>query len=240
MELLPPFEIDPKVTALIAALPEYLKNFLGTLPVDKMADELRSRGNLSEEVIARVENEVLFAVLGVIPPEQMEQALRKAGVPEEILQEVLTIATEEVFGPLALLGDEAMESQVPTSTQSPTAAPLSKTLPSLSPPARSIPAAPKYEAPLTSPVADSAAVTLPAERIPKSEASKQPSVSMPTMRTMAMDVEGVQHPTHPASQSITPAVPVAEKAVRPVNEAANAIAQDLRKFGIDPYREPLE
>ena len=98
--------LNSQLLAAANAAPEYVRNFIGSGAIDRMSQVLTERGKLSENILTRIENETLFAVLGITNPDEFEENLKTAAnVPVEELPEVLAVVTGEVFGPLALLGD---------------------------------------------------------------------------------------------------------------------------------------
>ena len=218
--------------------PVSVREFIDAGGTERLSEALVAQGGFDETTIAKIENEVVLAILGITNPSDFEANLEKeAGVRTDLAQTALRIATEEIFGPLAL-----METEEANATGE-----------------RLLPAHEVEKVASTAPIPPSRPVTPPqAPQRPIPPPQPTTPILRPQARTMASDVEAAQAPhqetprTAPVRPVAVPVTPVAPPrpvvpAIAPIRPStpppapeAAAIREDMKKYGIDPYREPIE
>jgi hypothetical protein len=242
-----------------AAAPSYIQDAIQAGYLDDMTAALTATNSYDKTTITRLENEVLMGILGITDLNDFLNILtEEVGLPPEKVDATLAIINETVFNPIAILGEDFTPSaEVPTATAAlvvmssvpqtvvPTSIPAPSTAVLTPTPTPSAPilGTQKYQDPKPAPVV----VPMP----------------VPKFRTMAMDVSGTKDlaplrptptptagpkaaPSTPvptpktAVQSVAPAVIAPTIQKPPIVGAEKSVSQDLKAFGIDPYREPVE
>lgn len=236
------------VVSAFGAAPKSVQSFIASGELEKTLASFKAELAIPESAMESVSNEVLFALLGVVEVEEIEEGLREEkDVPENIIESIAerTAAILERLVPEEYAQDDAPQAKPAPRTGSPApalgliATPAISKAPVLLPKPVPLPSAPVSPPPIK---------FSPPPAQTTTQAAHQPA-PLPRPRTMAGDVEAVQTPAvakpvpTPVATPMQPARPVVPvvPAMRSVaqSESAATVGDDIKKYGIDPYREPI-
>lgn len=217
-----------------------------------------------EELLGR---EVGYLILDLITLTQFRSHLLQTGLDEKAAGDVIDTVTKEVLIPMKNPKEEKVPAALPpkpvvlkrsappvvelkpAAPQPPRIPPTLQAL-AAKPAAPATPVQPPKPAPPTAtpkPPAPSPSAQAPLAAPP---ARPRVTIAPHPMRTMEQDAaraKGAPAPTPPAPVTPPPRPPVWERTPPPPvpkpaekSENATALANTLKKYGVDPYREPIE
>ncbi len=258
---------ENQLLATFQNTPPFIQEFIESGEFSAFTEKLSTKFGFTPDMRTDVSNEILMVLLGVSSPNELPQNLAtEAGVGEILIPDIIEEVRNGVFEPLIAKGggEPAHDLPVIISTETPRTPPPP-------PPAYVATSTPPVQvpAPASSPLATFHAnlpTNAPSEHAPapptrptpvpevKAIFSAQPTKPLeePHARTMAGDIEAMQHGGTPAPQQ---RVPVPERENHPQSPplpptttqkptaqepSASSLQADLKKYGIDPYREPIE
>lgn len=240
-------ETKSAILSAFNASPAVVREFITSGKLEQFLSGLQTEAAIPATAMESVSNEVLFALLQIQEPEELEEGLKEEGdVPEEIVGTIVAKVTELV---MRLLPEEPSEEAASAAAKPSTPSPAVRAPHTPLPGPKPILGVPGTKSvSLTSP--------LPSVRQATPMPPSQPAMpaARPQARTMASDVEAVQAPMQPApkpaaprpvhapSAPATPARPVVPSvsSARPAAPEAAIVRDDMKKYGVDPYREPIE
>jgi hypothetical protein len=216
--------------------PPFIQDFLESGEFGAFMTRLTEKVSLDASTKAKVSNELFMTLLGITMPADLPANLAtEAGVPENLIPVIIEEAREGIFEPLIARGGGEPASDLPAviSQQPIVTSPAPKTIPVIAPVASrplTVPSPSRSTAP------PSLAKSTPS--IPRGSERQETNVYETFhARTMASDVEAI-------GQKKDATVPERSVSPPPSRPAPNPIMQDLhtdlKKYGIDPYREPIE
>lgn len=252
------------------AAPEHIQEFIADEGLDEFMLDLQVDKKLRADVAASVSDHILLTLLGVMQPAELATALKTdTGLTETQAVEVLQEVNKSIFIPLKekTLKKEAPQA-APAQVQQPKPVPPPPAYvpPTPKPAAQKAPVfRPFVPPPATQPVS---APTPPVQpQAPKPVAPTTPAPKpqpvhttselpqRPPMRTMMQDAQQAQHPTPPPTPTPRPAPVQTPPAIaqapvtppsftktpgQPSTPNKEDLANTLKQYGVDPYREPVE
>ncbi len=257
-------DFDQSVAALLDNLPAPVRDYVTGKKADAAVLELTRKYQLRTDQAGELHKGLLMMLLGVYAPGRFVNILEDAGFSEETTEGIVADLNERVFAPLRKMEREATQ-RTPAPAAAPERAPLASVPAPLAPvmrPAEVVP--PKPTAIATPRTNAPESVPPPPERAPVAAVPPPPvTPAEPVMRTMAHDVETfgevpVPAPVAPSRAPVPPPMPQtptawstpvpAPRTETPPPHPARAfgspdpqeVTDTLKKYGIDPYREPPE
>ena len=261
-----------QMRALLEDVPPAIRSFiLNELP--SQAERLTNTYRLHADQGGLLERELLLMLAGEEQPSDFSKELTDAGIPADIVRNIITDVNENIFKKLQAAELEAAPQEAPAepkpayrSEPARVAMPVmqvaSQSAAAPVPPVTAAPSAPSHinliqaEPAVVPPSPAPAPISMPA------------SPAMPEMRTMASDIDAIEHPNAsvPATfaqapvQSTMPVIPnpahvspartfqtasvpftSIPTASQPIPEtSASAPASGIATYSSDPYREPVE
>jgi hypothetical protein len=240
--------------------PVFIQEFISSGEFSAFIERLATKLSLESGLRAGISNELFMTLLGITSPTELPDNLRdEAGVPEELVPLIIEEAREGIFEPLIAQGGGASAPDLPVIIPEKTETlqrETTATRPNAAP------------SPLSSFHANLAPTPVPQATSASSDPAPQPQQTpklVPTAthpletfhaRTMASDIEamgGMQKvsatpvrpiappPAPPRYAPVVATEPVPAQTPQPAPiSAAQSVHTDLKEYGIDPYREPVE
>ncbi len=221
------------------AAPPHIQAFIESGKMAPFVLRLQQNMSLHVDIADEVSNALLLTLLGVTEPAELPETLKNMGLSEEQIIQVIKEANREIFIPVR---EETKQNVIGRESH-------------LAAQPKPVPPPPAYQAPVQ------AAVSPTPYSVPVVPES-------PAMRTMVSDVEHLKEAKSQASEPYTipsppkpvpppvqqpqaprpiapPPPPIAPRApiVPPTPQQTpneTELAHTLKKYGIDPYREPVE
>lgn len=170
------------------------------------------------------------ALIGLVPPNAFSEELRVLGIPAATIPPLATDFHEKII--------RAASEFVPPQEDAPLIEPSDSVLENSGVEQRMLPEG-HHEIQKTVVVAPKIEAPVPIKVTPVQQVTSVPPPSN-YPRTMASDVEAMQGGGKPATpRPIPPPAPRPMPPPRPAPTVA-AVQEDMKKYGVDPYREPLQ
>lgn len=254
-----------QILAAFEQAPPYVKELVNSGKYTEFMNKVRILGNYHADVLGNISDEILMMLLGMSEPvELMDNLQKEAGITQEEAGMIVDLANDEIFGPLReslKKGSESAPVQAPRPALVETPAVATGYYPD--------PTRPNAPAPAPLPVPPPAPIPVPVPPAPVAQAPIPP-VAPPPMRTMVQDIEqmgqggatpppvvaqmppvspsAIPTPVRPAPEPPPPYIPPPVPPPPPPQPTPNPedapnraeIEATLKRYGIDPYREPVE
>jgi hypothetical protein len=289
-----PNEQTEFLSQALAQAPAYIQSFIQSGKYETFLEKVKAISTFNTDVQVKISNEILIMLLGMSEPKELIDNLkREAGITDIQAEAVVVLANDEIFTPLQqeIQASTTATKIITTSAAQASPLPSPPLVPILSlttPASEPLLTAPKVSASIATPLPQQ---PLPTGNVSSNEPSWTPTPeiqSVPTMRTMAHDVESMKEGIRPAptpysmpnmpersvppqqTQTPVPVVPISLPSTQtPVPEPVpvriwapvsvppsqiptapetsripspdpTELTNTLKKYGIDPYREPPE
>jgi hypothetical protein len=204
-----------------------------------LAEELK----LPASVQAVLGKEVGYAILGLRKPAETLTVFAMHGASQDVAQSIVKRVANDILLEVEKIRKETFSTLAPEKSTAPVE-PVREEGKTATLPPKSLPA--PAQGPLLTPAVKSAPVSTNLIRpTPVPPLPVQPA----RPRTMASDVEAIDPasmaPRPAVEKSSPPAVPPVPKAppLKPISAPVpntSTIEADMKKYGVDPYREPVE
>lgn len=192
--------------------------------------------------------EVGYAILGLRKPEETKLAFTTAGASEALASSIVNRIAKNILAPLRSSGGQGVqkEKQSVIAPKTPGYIPVDHQLPDGHPEKKIPPQPPKPPAPTAPARLPTPPPTTPRPSAPSGLSSAIQQAVRP--RTMASDVEAMQPSKgehKPKPEPVAPKPMPTPARMDPVvtpkpSPAIAKVGEDLKKYGVDPYREPVE
>jgi hypothetical protein len=198
-------------------LPYILREYISGEKMDVAVVEVGNAHQLHVDTIGAIQREVTNMLLGLLSPEQFVGELRSIGIPTEQIAPITEELNKKIFMPIRekmLHPEDDDDEETEEESEVPIPTPQ-----------------PAYTAPAAAPtVTPAAAPTTPFTPTPAAEQPAQPA---------AMPVQPIAEAVHVPQAPIRATAP-AQTAPAKQTDNREALQSVLKKYGIDPYREPAE
>jgi hypothetical protein len=232
------------------AAPPYIQDFIVSGKFDAFMAELQGKLTIHADIANGVSNEILMMILGLTEPKEFVESLVKhAGVDPKLVGPIVEETNKAVFIPLQEQTRAQRVTDTPPATPRPTpppsayvppAPPAPEPIPVPTPPIQEIPIVPSMRT-MASDVEQINGGGVPAARpytIPGSAPTPPPAPVSAPVPPPAPITASIPAPSAPVPAPVAPIVPHRERSVpAPSREE---VTDTLKKYGIDPYREPVE
>ncbi len=260
-----------QMRALLEDVPPAIRSFiLNELP--SQAERLTNTYRLHADQGGLLERELLLMLAGEEQPSDFSKELTDAGIPADTVRNIITDVNENIFKKLQAAELEATPQEAPAepkpayrSEPARVAMPVMQVASQSAAPVPPVTAAPSVPSHINLIQAEPAVVPPSSAQAP---ISMPASPAMPEMRTMASDINAIEHPSAPALATFAPAtvrstMPIIPNpahvspartfqtasvpftsiptASQPISEiSAPAPVSGIATYSSDPYREPVE
>ncbi|MBU2103515.1 hypothetical protein KKD95_00685 [Patescibacteria group bacterium] len=247
--------VGDAVASLMKELPEPVQDFIASDERTQIVRDLSQKHSLHTDQAGDFEQALLFMLLGISTPDQFVEALKKAGLTEDVVNGLVEDVNAQIFMRLR----EAEQRPAPVQKPAPLPPPAIEYTPPKTPasllPGTSVP----VPAPQPPPVYEPAAIEPTPQPIHQTQVMQGPAPATHPAGWHPAAAVHVYIPTHPAAhqpvpEPIAPApaptptptpapAPVQQPVSEPVRETPPPprTASPIEKtYSADPYREPVE